>query len=220
VIFRSRHRRNFTLVDNAAIRDPRLSLRATGLLAFLLSYPDDTSFSREAIRRMKPDGVRGIRSALLELGQAGYLVHEYERDRWGHWRTHTFVYETPQGDGEAFKVPDENGARCANGVGTTLARIAPERRGKNGAQVAKNPSSNWRVSDGAKRATNYIKTEYQDAAPPPDPQRVGVAANGTGRPELGVIPDAPAIEFVADLRRHLGERMRPVVDTELQQELL
>lgn len=220
MIFRSRHRRNFTLIDNTAIRDPRLSLQATGLLAFLLSFPDDSSFSRESIRRLKPNGVRSIRSALLELGRAGYLVHDYEKDKWGRWRCQTFVHETPQGDGEGFRLPDESGAVRANPAVTKMARTAPETRDKNGAVRANQRAQNWRVTDGGKRATKYLKTEYQDAATTTGPQGAVAAANNGGRPRLGIIPDAPPTEIVADLRRALHERMNPSSTVDLQQELL
>lgn len=219
MIFRSKHRHNFTLVENAAIRDPRLSLRATGLLAFLLSYPDQTSFSREAVRRMKPDGVRGIRSALIELGQAGYLVHEYERDKWGRWRTQTFIYETPQTDGEAFRPPDEIGARRAGTARAPLARVAPDNPDPNGARRANEVLQNWRVSDGGKRATKYLKNEYQEATTPTDPQGVVAVANGS-RPELGLIPDVPAVELIAELRRTLDGHGAPPAAIDVQQELM
>jgi hypothetical protein len=159
MIFRSRHRKNFTLIDNAAIRDSRLSLKATGLLALLLTYPDDTRFSREKIRSLKQDGVRGIRSALVELGRVGYLVHEYERDTKGRWKTITYVYETPQGTGEQFIPPPNSGAVCANDEpGAVCASSAAT----NGALRANSGFQNWRVSDGGKRATKRLSTDQQD----------------------------------------------------------
>ena len=36
-----RHEQNFTVIDNACQRDLTLSFKATGLLAYLLSMPDE-----------------------------------------------------------------------------------------------------------------------------------------------------------------------------------
>ena len=160
MIFRSRHRSNFTLVDNAAIRDPRLSLKATGLLALLLTYPDDTRFSRDKIRTLKQDGVRGIRSALVELGRAGYLVHEYERDSKGRWKTATYVYETPRGTGEQFISPFETGALRAD---SEPGALRADSASQNGAVRTETAFQNRRVSDGGKRATKRPSTDQQDA---------------------------------------------------------
>jgi len=218
MIFRSKHHTNFVLIENEAIRDPRLSFRATGLLAFLLSFPDDTRFSRDQIRRLKPDGVRGIRSALIELGQAGYLTHEHERDRWGRWRTASFVYETPHGTGEAFYLPPcENGAGGAKTAGGS----------SNGAGGATSALQFRRVTDGGKRATKRPKNKYEEYArtrvregegtTTTDPQGVAAVPNGS-RPNLAVMPNAPASELITRLRQQISGA--PADVGPLQQELL
>jgi hypothetical protein len=216
MIFRSKHHTNFVLIENEAIRDPRLSFRATGLLAFLLSFPDDTRFSRDQIRRLKPDGVRGIRSALIELGQAGYLTHEHERDRWGRWRTASFIYETPRGTGEAFHLPP-----CENGAGgAKTARGSKTGAGganKNGAGGAASALQFRRVTDGGKRATKRPNTKYEEGTTTTDPQGAVAVPNGI-RPDLAVMPNAPASELITRLRQQISGA--PADVGPLQQELL
>lgn len=95
MIFRVRHRQRFVVIQNESVRDPNLSLKATGLLAFLLSFPDNMTFTRETIAKMKPDGVASIRSGLKELAREGYLTYSREQDKHGRWTTSVVIQETP-----------------------------------------------------------------------------------------------------------------------------
>lgn len=227
MIFRSKHRQNFLLVDNAAIRDGRLSLKATGLLALLLTYPDETRFSREGIRRMKPDGVRGIRAALVELGLAGYLVHEYHQDSKGRWSTTTFVYETPRGTGHQFATPlPISGARSARNDesqnGARRANTEERNPSENGARRVGTVIQNWRVTDGAKRATKNPSTEKEEREASSAPR--GLASLNGQPPDLALVE--PPIDDPAEHRRHardildaLGGGVTSVPD-EIQDELV
>lgn len=95
MIFRVKHHTRFVVIQNESVRDPNLSLKATGLLAFLLSFPDNMSFTRETIAKMKPDGVAAIRSGLKELAREGYLTYSREQGPDGRWATSVVVQETP-----------------------------------------------------------------------------------------------------------------------------
>lgn len=63
----------FTILDNAALRDPRLSLRARGLLVTCMSLPPDWSFSVRGLATLCKEGKDAVGSALVELEKAGYL---------------------------------------------------------------------------------------------------------------------------------------------------
>ena len=68
--------RGYTVLQNEALRDPRLSFKARGLLAYMLSLPPEWNFSVSGLSRASRDGKDAIRSALRELEAAGYLVRE------------------------------------------------------------------------------------------------------------------------------------------------
>lgn len=72
---------HFTQISNAALRDPRLSFKARGILAWLASHQDGYGCSVAAIvSDSDSDGKAAVRSALDELEAAGYLTRERVRD--------------------------------------------------------------------------------------------------------------------------------------------
>lgn len=66
--------RGFTAVYNDIINDERLSLKAKGLYLFLLSKPDNWTFSARLISTQNNDQKASINSALHELETFGLLV--------------------------------------------------------------------------------------------------------------------------------------------------
>ena len=77
---------HFTQIPNAWIRDKRLSYKARGLLAELLSHEPGFEVSREKLSRNGQDGDGAIRSAIRELEANGYLKRSQnrsERQRFG-----------------------------------------------------------------------------------------------------------------------------------------
>jgi hypothetical protein len=104
-IVRQPHRRHFTVLPNAALRDERLSFRATGLLAYLLSLPEGADVDSTALSKRKREGRNAIRTAYNELVEAGYVVRTKEQKADGKWVTYTDVFDEPQADSR----PDEAG---------------------------------------------------------------------------------------------------------------
>lgn len=93
---------NWTPIDNAVLRNADLSLRARGLLGYLLSMPADWRINAESIARATKEGRDAVRGALRELKKFGYIVYEKIQDAvTGQWSTASTVYEVPvQVDGE------------------------------------------------------------------------------------------------------------------------
>lgn len=105
VILRVAERRRFTCVDQRAIRDNHLSLRARGLLVWLLDKPDGWQIDRDAIARQVPEGQHVIRGALAELTTHGYLVRRRERLEGGRFATVTVLYEYPPDLRDSGEMP-------------------------------------------------------------------------------------------------------------------
>ena len=105
-IFRVPKNANYTVMSNHHLRNPKLSLKAKGLLSYMLSKPDDWDYSLRGLASQNKDGVDSIRTALKELEAAGYLHREKLRDAHGHIVDYDYqVYEVPQGEAVSYQQP-------------------------------------------------------------------------------------------------------------------
>jgi hypothetical protein len=84
---------NFTILSNEIFRDPRITMKAKGLYAYLMTLPDDWKIYKSELHKAFADGKDATRSAFDELIQFGYIVSESSNSQQGRvqW-THT-VYE-------------------------------------------------------------------------------------------------------------------------------
>jgi hypothetical protein len=95
---------HYTTIRNDVIRDPRLSYRAAGVLATILSHSDGWKTTSETLaERNDKEGRDAIRKALRELEDAGYLRRERVRGDRGRWKTETMVFDSPI-DPQAFPL--------------------------------------------------------------------------------------------------------------------
>lgn len=93
--FRVARRRHYKPIDVRTLNDERLSFRARGVLVFLLSKPDDWTFTAESISTCGTEGRDAIRAVLNELSVCGYLVQTKRRDG-GRFITDSVLYEHPE----------------------------------------------------------------------------------------------------------------------------
>lgn len=71
-IKRKRSGDNFTIISNDFLRDENLSLKAKGLLSYIMSLPDDWKIYFEELTDHSTDGERSTRAAWKELETQGY----------------------------------------------------------------------------------------------------------------------------------------------------
>lgn len=74
---------SFTIMSNRFLRDERLSSKARGVMATMLSFPDNWDYSIIGLTKIMPDGKASISSSIAELEKYGYLTREQEHGQGG-----------------------------------------------------------------------------------------------------------------------------------------
>jgi hypothetical protein len=92
MIIRHKHKGRFSIVPNGIFHDPSLSLRAKGLLAYLLSLPPDWEVRHDQLQRKLRIGRKILEAAFRELIVAGYAVRDEVQGRDEHNRFTTLNY--------------------------------------------------------------------------------------------------------------------------------
>lgn len=72
--------KNYTTISNVFLRDERLSLKAKGFLAMIMSLKDDWDFTIEGFVKITKEGEAAIYTAIKELKDFGYCKEEKIRD--------------------------------------------------------------------------------------------------------------------------------------------
>lgn len=86
---------NYTVISNVFLKDVELSLKAKGLLAYLLSLPNDWSVYASELTNRHKDGITSIYSAIKELETAKYVIRERIRENGKLKGVDYIVSETP-----------------------------------------------------------------------------------------------------------------------------
>lgn len=85
-----KRRHGFTMVPNSAF-DGSLPLSAIGLYSFMLSRPDDWDFSISGMATCLGVGRDAVRSALVKLEEAGFLIREQSHNEKGLFSGNVYV---------------------------------------------------------------------------------------------------------------------------------
>ena len=106
--FRVNKNVNYTVMSNYHLQDKKLSLKAKGLLSYMLSLPDDWDYSLKGLTTGCKDGLDSVRTAVLELEEHGYVRRQKVRNARGQIIDYDYqVYESPVEDAPA--VPGKEG---------------------------------------------------------------------------------------------------------------
>ena len=114
--FRVNKNVNYTVMSNHHLQDKRLSLKAKGLLSYMLSLPDDWDYSLKGLTTGCRDGIDSVRSTVRELEASGYLRRSKVRDARGRIVDYNYeVFELPQKESaEDVPVPASDSPSSEN----------------------------------------------------------------------------------------------------------
>jgi len=165
-IIRTQSTGGWTPIANAALQDHRISWRAKGLLAELLSYRDgwETTVDKlVATARLSGDaseGFRAMRNAMAELAKAGYVRYRRTNDVDGKWHTEVEIRDCPTDASRTDTSETDTSARPADmsptstdvsGTDTSVYRHVGNRHVPRKNERAPHPSPLRGTADDAKR---------------------------------------------------------------------
>lgn len=95
-IYRVQKNKNYVTMNRTALNDKRLSWKAKGIMAYMLSMPDDWVFYIEELTKHSTDGEKAFRTGFKELKDNGYVQRQPIRDGKKIVGWDTVVHEVPQ----------------------------------------------------------------------------------------------------------------------------
>lgn len=179
-VIRVNKTRDYTVMSNYHLKDNRLSLKAIGLMSWMLSLPDDWNFTTEGIVKCrKKEGRDAIRGALKELEDAGYLVIEHGNGKDGKFYTSYTLYEQPK----SVEIKEK--------------KAKPQRKNRNGKTVAENPTQiNTNITNTNNQKTKKLLNENRNV-------------DENGFPEENTTPPSSTKEYDFNiLRRQIRKLLR------------
>ena len=92
-----RHRTSFVIIDSTPLKDASMSCRAKGLLAYLLTLPDNWVVMVDELGKHFSDGRHSLQRAFKELREHGHVTLEPVRDKNGRMAGREYhVHEQPR----------------------------------------------------------------------------------------------------------------------------
>ena len=113
-IVRKKHRNKpYVILDKRGLEDEGLSWKAKGILAYLISKPDDWQVYLKQLSTASTDGIDATRSGMKELVDAGYVRRQESKKENGKFAGHEYVvYEHPS-------LAEQDGGRPPNAARRT-----------------------------------------------------------------------------------------------------
>jgi len=166
-IKRAKRKTNFTMMSNTGLQDKNISFKAKGLLAYMLSLPDDWVFYQSELREHATDGETSVRSGLKELEQNGYLIKERKRDEDGklresNWVVHDEPLENPKLENQVLdnQVLDNHALQSTNSTKDLNKESTNKERSS--AELTEDFESLWKLYPN-KKGKKKAKASYKRA---------------------------------------------------------
>jgi len=92
-------------MNKTSLQDKKLSWKAKGLHAYMLSMPNDWKFYDIELEKHAKDGKDALKTALKELKLNGYMKRERRRNEEGKFEWETLVFEQPYTENPLVENP-------------------------------------------------------------------------------------------------------------------
>jgi hypothetical protein len=97
IFHREKSKRRFTIIPNEVLQRGDISWKAKGILAYILSLPDDWKIRIQELQNHATEGEKALRTGIAELEEFGYIKKKTVRNDDGTFKQINYhVYETVQ----------------------------------------------------------------------------------------------------------------------------
>ena len=115
IFLREKKERDYTVINNTILKDTRISWKAKGLFCYLLSLPEDWNICMNDLQNRAKDGIDGLKSAVKELKEYGYLIQKRNKDEKGRFlKTVYIIVENPQVENPQVENPQVENPQVEN----------------------------------------------------------------------------------------------------------
>lgn len=121
---------HYTVLANGVLRDNNLTFRARGILAAILSRPDNWRTTADSLARESKEGRTAILTALKELENVGYMTRTKYQNEKGQWVWESLVYDTPQKPQSGFPTTGNPTSDVPTSENDTLIEVTNKNKRK------------------------------------------------------------------------------------------
>lgn len=161
-VYKIHRTKGFTHLPNEVLEDGRISFRARGILAYLLSRPADWRANADHLQALSEvEGRKAVLTAMKELEQVGYIERRRVRDASGQIATVTDVYDRDR-DSRQTSQPVDNSDAPESPEGTPVDDVSAGHTGGPSPNVGEPDAGAPAVGGGH----SLTRTEEQEPPPP------------------------------------------------------
>lgn len=153
----------FAQIANEAIRDKRLSFRARGILALVLSHSEDWEATRDwLLTQTEKEGRAAVQTALNELSDLGYRVVEKSQNEGGLWATIVHWKHLPETDSPTDGDTDRPETRLSDNTAVNKNTITEHHKEHHKKNTSSSADANDDANPEAERLANLFSQLLTD----------------------------------------------------------
>lgn len=140
---------NYTVMSNYHLSDPRLSLKAVGLLSKMLSLPENWDYTIRGLTCICREGRDAIQGAIVELEEAGYIQRQQKHDENGKFAGNEYVIheapltDYPLTDYPLTENPPQLNTKSINYLNNTPPIVPPKGKGRERTRKEPKTAPDW-----------------------------------------------------------------------------
>ena len=161
---------NYTVMSNYHLSDPRLSLKAVGLLSKMLSLPENWDYTIRGLTCICREGRDAIQGAIVELEEAGYIQRQQRHDENGKFAGNEYVIheapltENPSTGKPLTGKPPQLNTKSINYLNNTPPIVPPKGKGRERKRKEPKTAPDWLPERFAAFWSSYPRGEGKQKA--------------------------------------------------------